>query len=81
MSEGDSNIEIAERLELSPLTVKSHLARISAKLEAKNRAHIVGLVAAQRERDRLATPSPDWERELMEQWKREQELVCPSSEG
>lgn len=40
---GQSNKEIGTSLGLSPLTVKSHLARISKKLGTGNRA---GLVAA-----------------------------------
>jgi DNA-binding CsgD family transcriptional regulator len=40
---GRTNGEIASRLGLSELTVKSHLARISARLGASGRAGIVGL--------------------------------------
>jgi DNA-binding NarL/FixJ family response regulator len=43
VAEGMSNREIAERLELSPLTVKSHLGRIARKLGVGDRAHIVAL--------------------------------------
>jgi DNA-binding CsgD family transcriptional regulator len=43
VAEGMSNREIAEKLELSPLTVKSHLGRIARKLGVGDRAHIVAL--------------------------------------
>ena len=49
---GSSNAEIAERLVLSPLTVKTHVARLFSKLEARDRAQLVvaayesGLVVA-----------------------------------
>ena len=43
VAQGGSNSEIAERLHLAAHTVKSHLQRISAKLEARNRAHVVHL--------------------------------------
>jgi DNA-binding NarL/FixJ family response regulator len=38
---GHSNGEIAERLVLSPLTVKTHVARLFAKLDARDRAQLV----------------------------------------
>ncbi len=38
---GRSNSEIAEQLVLSPLTVKTHVARLFAKLEARDRAQLV----------------------------------------
>jgi DNA-binding NarL/FixJ family response regulator len=38
---GSSNAEIAEELVLSPLTVKTHVARLFAKLEARDRAQLV----------------------------------------
>ena len=38
---GRSNGEIAERLVLSPLTVKTHVARLFSKLEARDRAQLV----------------------------------------
>jgi DNA-binding NarL/FixJ family response regulator len=38
---GLSNIEIAERLVLSPLTAKTHVARLFAKLGARDRAQLV----------------------------------------
>jgi DNA-binding NarL/FixJ family response regulator len=49
---GQSNSEIAERLVLSPLTAKTHVARLFAKLGARDRAQLVvaayesGLVVA-----------------------------------
>jgi DNA-binding NarL/FixJ family response regulator len=49
---GHSNAEIAECLVLSPLTAKTHVARLFAKLEARDRAQLVvaayesGLVVA-----------------------------------
>lgn len=43
VSQGCTNKEVAERLELSPLTVKSHLGRIARKLGVGDRAHIVAL--------------------------------------
>jgi DNA-binding NarL/FixJ family response regulator len=49
---GLSNAEIAEQLVLSPLTAKTHVARLFAKLEARDRAQLVviayesGLVVA-----------------------------------
>jgi DNA-binding NarL/FixJ family response regulator len=38
---GHSNIEIADRLVLSPLTAKTHVARLFAKLGARDRAQLV----------------------------------------
>ncbi|MFF6801674.1 response regulator [Streptomyces sp. NPDC012616] len=52
---GHSNDEIAERLEVSPLTVKTHVNRAMAKLGARDRAQLVviayesGLVRARAE--------------------------------
>ena len=43
VAEGFSNKEIAQRLELSPLTIKSHLGRIARKLGVGDRAHIVAM--------------------------------------
>jgi DNA-binding NarL/FixJ family response regulator len=40
---GFSNAEIAERLAVSPATVKSHVGRAMANLEARNRAELVTL--------------------------------------
>jgi DNA-binding NarL/FixJ family response regulator len=41
VAEGLSNDEIAGRLYLSPLTTKTHVSRILAKLEARDRAQLV----------------------------------------
>jgi DNA-binding NarL/FixJ family response regulator len=52
---GESNAEIAERLVLSPLTAKTHVARLFSKLGARDRAQLVvaayesGLIAAGRD--------------------------------
>lgn len=43
LADGYSNIEIAELIFLSPKTVKTHLARVTSKLGARSRAHIVGI--------------------------------------
>lgn len=54
VGQGQSNAEIAERLVLSPLTAKTHVARLFSKLEARDRAQLVvaayesGLVVARR---------------------------------
>src|SRR5262249_5159396 len=40
---GDSNAEIADRLVISPLTVKTHVARVLAKLNCRVRAQLVAL--------------------------------------
>jgi DNA-binding NarL/FixJ family response regulator len=41
VAEGLSNDELATRLYLSPLTTKTHVSRILAKLEARDRAQLV----------------------------------------
>ena len=41
VADGRSNGDIAARLQISPLTVKSHLARIGRKLGTGDRAHAV----------------------------------------
>jgi DNA-binding NarL/FixJ family response regulator len=41
VAEGRSNTEIAERLFLSPATVKTHVNRAMLKLDARNRAQLV----------------------------------------
>ncbi|HET9103008.1 MAG TPA: response regulator transcription factor [Solirubrobacteraceae bacterium] len=43
VGQGRSNGEIAERLVVSPLTAKTHVARLFAKLEARDRAQLVVL--------------------------------------
>lgn len=44
VAQGRTNEEIAAVMHLSPLTVKKHLERMSAKLGATNRAALVALV-------------------------------------
>jgi DNA-binding NarL/FixJ family response regulator len=52
---GKSNAEIAEQLVLSPLTAKTHVARLFSKLGARDRAQLViaayesGLIVAKRD--------------------------------
>jgi DNA-binding NarL/FixJ family response regulator len=41
VGQGLSNAEIAERLTLSPLTAKTHVARLFGKLDARDRAQLV----------------------------------------
>ena len=43
VGQGFSNAEIAERLDVSPATVKSHVGKLIAKLEARDRAALVML--------------------------------------
>ena len=43
VAEGCSNKAIAERLSLSPMTIKNHMARIGRKFGAGDRAHIVAI--------------------------------------
>ena len=43
ISDGLSNDEIGKRLLIAEETVKTHVRRILGKLDAKNRAHAVGL--------------------------------------
>jgi DNA-binding NarL/FixJ family response regulator len=43
VGQGLSNAEIAERLVLSPLTAKTHVARLFTKLDARDRAQLVVL--------------------------------------
>src|SRR5262249_35860378 len=43
VAEGLSNADIARRLSISPLTVKTHVGRILAKLECHDRAQLVAL--------------------------------------
>jgi DNA-binding NarL/FixJ family response regulator len=43
VGQGLSNAEIAERLVLSPLTAKTHVARLFTKLGARDRAQLVVL--------------------------------------
>jgi len=51
---GSTNAEIAERLVISPLTVKSHVSRILAKMDARDRTQLV-IMAYE---SRLVTPGP-----------------------
>jgi DNA-binding NarL/FixJ family response regulator len=54
VARGSNNREIAERLYLSPLTVKAHVSRILRKLRARDRVQVVviayqaGLVSPER---------------------------------
>jgi DNA-binding NarL/FixJ family response regulator len=41
LSQGQSNEQIAERLHLEPGTVKAHLSRVMAKLDARSRVQVV----------------------------------------
>jgi DNA-binding NarL/FixJ family response regulator len=41
IAEGSTNAEIAERLVISPLTVKSHVSRILTKMDARDRTQLV----------------------------------------
>lgn len=43
IADGLSNIDIGDRLNLSPLTIKSHLARMGRKLGTGDRAGMVGV--------------------------------------
>lgn len=43
VAQGDSNLGIGNKLGLSPLTVKSHLARIGDRLGTGDRAHMVAI--------------------------------------
>jgi DNA-binding NarL/FixJ family response regulator len=51
---GSTNAEIAERLVISPLTVKSHVSRILAKMDARDRAQLVVMAYE----SRLVVPGP-----------------------
>ena len=63
---GLSNAEIAERLVLSPLTAKTHVARLFTKLGARDRAQLVvtayetGLVRPGQRGRRTSTSSASW---------------------
>ncbi|MFF1792636.1 helix-turn-helix transcriptional regulator [Kitasatospora sp. NPDC058263] len=49
VANGLSNAAIGARLYISEYTVRSHLARISTKLGATGRAHVVGLAVITRQ--------------------------------
>ncbi|MGV9271490.1 LuxR C-terminal-related transcriptional regulator [Kitasatospora sp. NPDC003701] len=49
VANGLSNANIGARLYISEYTVRSHLARISSKLGATGRAHVVGLAVITRQ--------------------------------
>jgi len=51
---GSTNAEIAERLVISPLTVKSHVSRILTKMDARDRTQLVVMAYE----SRLVTPGP-----------------------
>ncbi len=53
---GLSNVEIAEKLVLSPLTAKTHVSRVMMKLDAHDRAQLV--IAAYE--GGLVSPSGEW---------------------
>ncbi|MGI8429191.1 MAG: response regulator [Solirubrobacteraceae bacterium] len=61
---GQSNAEIAQRLVLSPLTAKTHVAKLFAKLGARDRAQLVviayesGVVVAHRAADHIPADTP-----------------------
>ena len=44
LAEGLHNVEVAERLAISPRTVEVHKARIMAKLGARNVAELIRIV-------------------------------------
>ena len=44
VADGLTNREIGQRLDLSPLTIKSHMARCAHKLQAGDRAELVAAV-------------------------------------
>jgi DNA-binding NarL/FixJ family response regulator len=51
---GSTNAEIAERLIISPLTVKSHVSRILTKMDARDRTQLVVMAYE----SRLVVPGP-----------------------
>jgi DNA-binding NarL/FixJ family response regulator len=65
LSEGSSNREIGRRLFISEETVKSHVRNVLIKLDARNRAHAVGIACRRRllpdhtARSRDRDPSPE----------------------
>jgi DNA-binding NarL/FixJ family response regulator len=54
IAKGRSNVEIAQRLHMSPATAKTHISRLLMKLDARDRAQLV-VIAYQ---TRLAKPGP-----------------------
>jgi DNA-binding NarL/FixJ family response regulator len=55
VAHGLSNIELAQRFQVSPATIKTHVARILAKLQVRDRVQAV--IAAYEAG--LVTPGPD----------------------
>jgi DNA-binding NarL/FixJ family response regulator len=54
IADGSTNAEIAERLVISPLTVKSHVSRILTKMGARDRTQLVVMAYE----SRLVVPGP-----------------------
>lgn len=59
LKEGKSNLQIAEQLGISALTVKNHVQKILRKLNAANRAQAVAQAMSLQLLDRLPATKPD----------------------